>query len=71
MATPGRRHPAVNEYIQRITSMGGKARAEALSPRRRRQISRKGGRKAQALRTPEERSASARKAARARWAKRR
>jgi len=62
------RDPAVNAYIQRITSLGGKARAAALTARQRRMISRKGGKAAQAKLTPQERSAASRRAARARWA---
>jgi hypothetical protein len=62
------RDPAVNAWIQKITSLGGKARAAALTPRQRKMISRKAGRAAQALKSPEERSAAARKAVRARWA---
>ena len=58
----------VRQYIQRITSAGGRARAEALTPSQRKRIARKAGRASQAAKTPEQRSASARKAARARWA---
>jgi len=58
----------VNAWIRKITSLGGKARAAALTPRQRRMISRKAGRAAQAKLTPEERSAAARRSVKARWA---
>ncbi len=57
----------MKKALSMLGKLGGKARAEALTPRRRRQISRKGGRAAQAGKTPQERSAAASKAARARW----
>jgi len=65
--SPEKRDPAVEQYILRLASIGGKARAEALTPRQRKRIAKQGGKALQAGRTPEERSASARKAARARW----
>jgi len=37
------REDAVAAYIARITSMGGKARAKALTPERRKEIARKAG----------------------------
>jgi hypothetical protein len=64
-----KRHPAVDAYIQAITSAGGRARAEALTPAARTKIARKGGKTLQASRSPEERKAAALKAVEARWAK--
>lgn len=64
-------HP--RKYYQRVGSLGGHARAERLSPRRRRQIAKKGGRASLAGRLEkipaEQRTAIARNAARARWKK--
>ena len=62
------RDPAVNAWIRKISSLGGKARAASLTSRQRKMISRKAGRAAQAKLTPEERSRAARHAIRARWA---
>ena len=59
----------VQAYIREITSKGGKARAESLTPSERKKIARAGGKALQASRTPEQRRATALKAARARWAK--
>jgi hypothetical protein len=64
-----KRHPAVEEWIQSVTSKGGTARAKALSPAARRKIASAGGKATAAKLTPEERSASARRAVVARWAK--
>jgi hypothetical protein len=63
-----KRHPAVEEWIQSVTSKGGTARAKALSPAARRKIASAGGKATAAKLTPEERSASARRAVVARWA---
>jgi hypothetical protein len=60
-------HPAVIAYIREMTSKGGRARAEALSPIQRKRIARKGGRAAQAKLSPEQRSEAARRAVQARW----
>jgi hypothetical protein len=60
-------HPVIAEWYAEITSKGGKARAESLTPAQRKRIARKAGRALQATRTPEERKASARKASLARW----
>jgi hypothetical protein len=53
------------------SSLGGKARAKALRPQQRAQISRAGGLARMAGMSPAERSALARLAADRRWAKRR
>jgi general stress protein YciG len=63
-----------NPHAVALGRMGGKARAEALTPEELANIGKKGGKKggkarAQAL-TPEQRSEISRKAAAARWAKR-
>jgi hypothetical protein len=63
-----KRHPAVDAYIQSITSAGGRARAESLSPAARTKIAKKAGKALQASRSPEERRAAALKAVEARWA---
>jgi hypothetical protein len=47
--------------------MGGKCRAQSLTPERRREIAAKAGKTAAGNLSPEERSARARKAAQARW----
>ena len=59
----------VQKYIREITSLGGKARAESLTPAQRKRIARQGGRAAQAKLTPAERSVAARRAVQARWKK--
>jgi len=38
-----RLHPAVRKYYARLASLGGRARAKALSPARRQRIARMGG----------------------------
>jgi len=65
------RHPAVNAYLQKIGKLGGTARAAALTPRQRKRIAILGGQALQAGKTPEQKSATGRKAARARWGKKR
>jgi general stress protein YciG len=61
------------EYYQRVGRLGGYARAWRLGKRRRRQIAKQGGLASLAGRlekmSPEQRTAIARNAARARWAK--
>jgi hypothetical protein len=64
-----KRHPAVEEWIQNITSKGGTARAEALTPSARKKIASAGGKASAAKLTPAQRSANARRAVLARWAK--
>lgn len=54
-----------------ISSQGGRARAKYVSRAKLSEYGRKGGTIAQARRTPEERSASASHAAKARWNTRR
>ena len=61
------------EHVQRIGSLGGKARAENLTAEELSEIGRKGGAVGGAARaaalTPAQRSAVAKKAAAARWGK--
>lgn len=64
------RDPAVQAWLSRLGKLGGKARAAALTPRQRTRIAKLGGKafkEALAKKTPEERSAAGRRAARARW----
>lgn len=59
----------VNAYLQKIGKAGGTARAQALTPRQRTRIAKLGGqafKEALAKKTPEERSAAGRRAARSR-----
>ncbi|MCW5977739.1 MAG: hypothetical protein KIT09_06660 [Bryobacteraceae bacterium] len=67
------RHPEVDKYIRQIASMGGKARAEKLTPEQQSEIGRKAGLvggKARAKKlSAERRSEIARKAVQARWSK--
>jgi hypothetical protein len=63
-----KRHPAVDQWIQSITSQGGKARAKALTPAARKKIASAGGRASAAKFTPAQRSENARRAVLARWA---
>ena len=65
-----KRHPAVEQWIQSVTSKGGTARAKSLTPAARKKIASAGGKASAAKLTPEERSANARRAVLARWAKR-
>jgi hypothetical protein len=69
MAGRKRENEIVKNYLAAIGRKGGAARAEALTPSRRKQIAASGGRAAATKRTPEERRAAALKAIRARWAK--
>ena len=55
-------------YLSKLGKLGGAARAKSLTPRQKKRIAKLGGKALQAGRTAEERSASAKKAARARWA---
>ena len=51
-----RRHPAVDAYIQEMTSLGGRTRAANLTPKARQKIARSGGKAVWAGISPEERS---------------
>jgi len=70
-----KRETTLREHVTRIGSLGGKARAENLSADELSAIGIKGGlrggKAAADAMTPEERSARARKAAAARWGKKR
>ena len=70
MARRKRRHPAVEEWIQGITSKGGKARAAALTPSERKKIAAAGGVARWADVSATTRSARMRAVIKARWAKR-
>lgn len=65
----GKRHPAVELWIQSVTSKGGTARAKALTAAQRKKIASAGGEARAAKMTSEQRSDAARRAVQARWAK--
>jgi hypothetical protein len=57
------------EYREMVARRGGRARARALTPERRREIASQAAKAAAARMSPEERVAKARRAARLRWAR--
>jgi hypothetical protein len=65
----GRLHPAVTEWIKKLASQGGRARAAGMTPEERQEVAREGGRARARNMTPEQRRERASKAARARWGK--
>ena len=69
MARRKRRHPAVEQWIQSVTSKGGQARAAALTPKERKKIAAAGGAARWADVAADARSAKMRAVINARWAK--